>query len=38
MVKRFLAVDYGKPNKTFKFVPALCAFTGPKKAAPFWAA
>ena len=25
-------------NKTFKFVPALRASTGPKKAAPFWAA
>jgi hypothetical protein len=25
-------------NKTFKFVPALSASTGPKKAAPFWAA
>ena len=25
-------------NKSFKFVPALCASTGPKKAAPFWAA
>jgi len=25
-------------NKAFKFVPALRASTGPKKAAPFWAA
>jgi len=25
-------------NKSFKFVPALRASTGPKKAAPFWAA
>ena len=26
------------PNKSFKFVPALRASTGPKKAAPFWSA
>ncbi len=25
-------------NKAFKFAPALRASTGPKKAAPFWAA
>ena len=27
-----------KHNKSFKCVPALRASTGPKKAAPFWAA
>ena len=35
----FDASDIKHPyNKSFKFVAALRASTGPKKAAPFWAA
>ena len=30
--------DTGSHNKSFKFVPGLWPSTGPKKAAPFWAA
>ena len=38
-LKEWFRIAYGPShNKTFKFVPALRASTGPKKAAPFWAA
>ena len=33
-----LTAKHAAHNKSFKFVPALRASTGPKKAAPFWAA
>jgi hypothetical protein len=33
-----LDLSNNTPNKAFKYVPALRASTGPKKAAPFWAA
>jgi hypothetical protein len=38
-LKEWFRIAYGPShNKAFKFVPALRASTGPKKAAPFWAA